>query len=175
MCTNIFWYLQRKWNVGDKFSHLPPVEAVLPKYDSHWVAFPIRRKREGGDFSPKEDHLPIGNAADLTGLEFYEIWLKMFLPAAEMAAKFTNEKGREKFGLTWRDIDEVTLLKFHAIFIWMSVRPRPSVRSYFSTTEGDSFVLSVGMSRNQFERICSSFRLYSPKDATQNGWSDRYR
>ncbi len=98
----------------------------------------------------------------------------MFLEAAKKAAEYTNLAGRKCYGIIWNEIDETKIIQFHSIVIWMSVRKRKDIRSYFSSVDGDPFILAVGMSRNDFLRIYYNFKLFDPAEAKSAGTSDRY-
>ncbi len=96
----------------------------------------------------------------------------MFLSTAQLAAEYTNIRGRHLFGMMWEDLDRNTLLLFHVILFHMTTHIRNNIKSYFSQVDGDPFILSVGMSRRQFLRIYQSFRLYDPQVAKEKGLSN---
>ncbi len=75
--------------------------------------------------------------------------------------KYTDIIGEKKFGSRWQKLDKTTMLQFHACLLRMANIDRQNMKHYFWKADGDSIVKSLGLSREAYGMIYSSFRLYS--------------
>ncbi len=148
------------------------VDDVLPSFEGKWEAFPPRLKSDC-KFTPRVENTPVGNTVDLSGHKYIEIWLKLFSDALHLAMKFTNRKGSEMFGSSWKTLDWPSFMLFHCIILRMSVVKMPTIRAHFKHSGGgDEVVKNMPMSHNQFEKIYKAFSLYDPEEASSSGVSN---
>ena len=164
--------MQRKWNVGSKFNE-SDASARFPPFQDRWAFVPPKVRRTDRGFAPRVEHRPVGNKEDFNTESILSIWLKMFGETLDLLLWCTNEHGRKRFGKGWVDLDFVTLLEVIAVILRMATHPRKQLFEYFNTVNGDHFITSMSLTRNQFYRVYRALRLYSGEEANRLGLSNR--
>ncbi len=74
--------------------------------------------------------------------------------------KFSNKRGKKKFGIKWPQLDKMKMLQFHACMLRMAIINRRNMRHYFWKVDGDPVMKQIKLSRDDYELIYKSIRLY---------------
>lgn len=157
-------------------SGLPPLIGVPENFG--WSDVIVRAIRKP-DFTPKDLPGVIGISESDDVLDIY---LRQVKDAFELFSKFSNQKreemtqnGSEKYSA----LDEKDMYAFQSANLWMDTKKLPTVNEYFSKDKllGDPFIINLrdisGMSRNHFNGIFKTARLYDKEQCKLDKRSDK--